>query len=71
LGNNHKKVSNIDRFPSDFMFEMNNEEFQNWRSQFGISKKDKMGLRYAPFCFTEQGEAMLSSVLNSDEESPN
>jgi len=56
---------NIDRFPSDFMFEMNNEEFQNWRSQFGISKKDKMGLRYAPFCFTEQGVAMLSSVLNS------
>jgi hypothetical protein len=39
---------NIDRFPSDFMFEMNSDEFQNWRSQFGISKKDKMGLRYAP-----------------------
>jgi hypothetical protein len=56
---------NIDRFPDDFMFEMNKEEFQNWRSQFGISKEDKMGLRYAPFCFTEQGVAMLSSVLNS------
>lgn len=56
---------NIDRFPEDFMFEMNNAELQNWRSQFGISNEDKMGLRYAPFCFTEQGVAMLSSVLNS------
>jgi len=56
---------NIDRFPADFMFEMNKEEFQNWRSQFGISKEDKMGLRYAPFCFTELGVAMLSSVLIS------
>ncbi len=56
---------NIDRFPEDFMFEMNQAELQNWRSQFGISNDDKMGLRYAPFCFTEQGVAMLSSVLNS------
>jgi phage regulator Rha-like protein len=56
---------NIDRFPEDFMFEMNKDELQNWRSQFGISNEDKMGLRYAPFCFTEQGVAMLSSVLNS------
>jgi hypothetical protein len=56
---------NIDRFPEDFMFEMNKEELQNWRSQIGTSNEDKMGLRYAPFCFTEQGVAMLSSVLNS------
>ena len=56
---------NIDRFPDDFMFEMNKEELQNWRSHSGISNEDKMGLRYAPFCFTEQGVAMLSSVLNS------
>ena len=56
---------NIDRFPEDFMFEMNKEELQKWRSQFGISNEDKMGLRYAPFCFTEQGVAMLSSVLKS------
>ncbi len=56
---------NIDRFPEDFMFEMNKEEFADWRSQFGTSNEDKMGLRYAPFCFTEQGVAMLSSVLNS------
>jgi hypothetical protein len=44
---------------------MNKEELQNWRSQIGISNEDKMGLRYAPFCFSEQGVAMLSSVLNS------
>ena len=56
---------NIERFPEDFMFEMNKEELQYWRSQFGISNEDKMGLRYSPFCFTEQGVAMLSSVLNS------
>lgn len=57
---------NIERFPEDFMFQLNNEEFTNWRSQFGTSKiSDKMGLRYAPYAFTEQGVAMLSSVLNS------
>jgi hypothetical protein len=41
------------------------EEFQNWRSQFVTSKSDRMGLRYEPMVFTEQGVAMLSSVLNS------
>jgi len=56
---------NLDRFPEDFMFEMTKEELENWRRQFGISNQDKMGLRYSPFCFTEQGVAMLSSVLNS------
>ncbi|WP_246032726.1 ORF6N domain-containing protein [Sphingobacterium yanglingense] len=56
---------NTDRFPEDFMFEMSDEEFENWRSQFVTSNSDKQGLRYAPFCFTEQGVAMLSSVLNS------
>ncbi|MBC9795468.1 ORF6N domain-containing protein [Sinomicrobium weinanense] len=57
---------NMDRFPEDFMFEMTKEEFENWRCQFGTSNSsDKMGLRYVPFCFTEQGVAMLSSVLNS------
>jgi hypothetical protein len=58
---------NIDRFPGDFMFELSAEEFQEWRSQFGASKEgDKMGLRYAPYVFTEQGVAMLSTVLNSE-----
>jgi phage regulator Rha-like protein len=56
---------NIDRFPDDFMFELTDAEFQNWRSQFVTSKKDRMGLRYKPMAFTEQGVAMLSSVLNS------
>ena len=56
---------NKERFPEDFMFEMSKEEFRNWRSQFATSKEDKKGLRYAPFCFTEQGVTMLSCVLNS------
>jgi regulator of replication initiation timing len=58
---------NASRFPEDFMFEMTKEEFENWRSQFASSNlREKMGLRYVPFCFTEQGVAMLSSVLNSE-----
>ena len=56
---------NIDRFPDDFMFELTREEFQKWRSQFVTSKSDRMGLRYKPMVFTEQGVAMLSSVLTS------
>jgi hypothetical protein len=54
---------NIDRFPEDFMFELNDQEFENLRSQFGASSWG--GVRYAPMAFTEQGVAMLSSVLNS------
>jgi hypothetical protein len=60
---------NIDRFPDDFMFELNEQEFKDWRCHFGTSISnpgDKMGLRYAPYVFTEQGVAMLSSVLNSE-----
>ena len=57
---------NINRFPSDFMFEMTTEELEDWRSQFVTSKEDRQGLRYAPFCFTEQGVTMLSCVLNSE-----
>ena len=57
---------NTDRFPIDFMFELTEKELKNWRSQFVTSNSsDKMGLRYAPYVFTEQGVAMLSSVLNS------
>jgi phage regulator Rha-like protein len=56
---------NIDRFPADFMFELTKDEFINWRSQIATSKSDKMGLRYPPMAFTEQGVAMLSSVLRS------
>ena len=57
---------NISRFPVDFMFEMTKYELENWRSQFVTSNSDLMGLRHLPFCFTEQGVAMLSSVLNSE-----
>ncbi|HBG69237.1 MAG: DNA-binding protein [Bacteroidetes bacterium GWF2_43_63] len=56
---------NIERFPKDFMFEMNKREFKNWRSQFATSNSDNMGLRYAPCCFTEQGVTMLACILNS------
>lgn len=45
---------NMNRFPPDFMFEMDQEEFENWRSQIVISNlENKMGLRHPPFCFTE------------------
>ena len=54
---------NIERFPGDFMFELDKEEFDALRSQFGTSKWG--GTRYMPMAFTEQGVAMLSSVLNS------
>jgi len=57
---------NINRFPEDFMFEMNEDELKNWRSQFVTSNSDNMGLLYTPFCLTEQGVAMLSSILNSE-----
>lgn len=55
---------NLDRFPDDFMFQLTDEEFGLLRSQSVISRWG--GRRYAPYVFTEQGVAMLSSVLNSD-----
>ena len=57
---------NIERFPEEFCFQLNKEEFANWRSQIVISNFDKMGIRRAPYAFTEQGVAMLSAVLKSD-----
>ena len=55
---------NIGRFPADFMFRLTRDEFL--RCQIGTSKKDgRGGRRYLPYAFTEQGVAMLSSVLNS------
>jgi len=48
------------------MFELTKEEFENWRSHFVTSNRDKKGLRYRPMAFTEQGVAMLSSVLKSE-----
>lgn len=55
---------NLQRFPEDFMFEMNIEEWEILRSQFVTSSWG--GTRYMPFVFTEQGVAMLSSVLRSE-----
>jgi hypothetical protein len=57
---------NLQRFPEDFMFQMTSEELAYWKSQIVISNKEKMGIRKPPFVFTEQGVAMLSSVLNSE-----
>ena len=56
---------NLPRFPSDFMFELTREEYNSLRSQFGTLKRGAHS-KYLPFAFTEQGVAMLSSVLNSD-----
>jgi hypothetical protein len=58
---------NIERFPEDFMFELTKRELEDWRCQFGTSNGVKMGLRYRPMVFTEQGGAMPSSVLRSSE----
>ena len=54
---------NIKRFPSDFMFRLTKDEFEILRSHFATSRWG--GRRYLPYIFTEQGVAMLSSVLNS------
>ena len=59
---------NIERFPEDFYFQLTKEEFENLRFQFGTSslEKEHGGKRYLPFAFTEQGVAMLSSVLRTE-----
>ena len=57
---------NRSRFPDDFMFQLTREEVRSLRSQFATSKQGRGGRRYAPLVFTEQGIAMLSSVLNSE-----
>lgn len=57
---------NMKRFPKDFMFQLTKAEHENLRSQIVTSKEGRGGRRYAPYVFTEQGVAMLSSILNSD-----
>jgi len=58
---------NIKRFPSDFMFQLNKNEWDILKSQIVISKKEKRGgTQKQPYAFTEQGLAMLSGILNSD-----
>jgi len=61
---NQSVKRNIKRFPSDFMFQLTNEEFRNLKSQFVTSSWG--GMRHLPYAFTEQGVAMLSGLLNSD-----
>jgi phage regulator Rha-like protein len=56
---------NIDRFPSDFMFQLTKDEAAALRSQSATSERGRGGRRYAPYVFTEQGVAMLSGVLRS------
>ena len=64
-GNLNKSVKrNFKRFPADFMFKLNEKEYQSLIFQNGISKRG--GTRKPPFAFTEQGVAMLSGVLSSD-----
>jgi hypothetical protein len=57
---------NKDRFPQDFVFQLTNDERAGLTSQFAMSKRGRGGRRTLPYVFTEQGVAMLSSVLNSD-----
>ena len=58
---------NIGRFPKDFMFQLTKEEYVSLIFQNGISKSQRGGRRFMPYVFTEQGVAMLSSVLNSEQ----
>ncbi|MCB0819647.1 MAG: ORF6N domain-containing protein [Bacteroidetes bacterium] len=66
---NEQVKRNIERFPADFMFQLNSEEWQDLKSQFATSSVQSHvewgGRRVTPYVFTELGVAMLSSVLNS------
>ena len=61
---NEQVKRNLSRFPEDFMFQLNEIEFQNLKSQFATSSWG--GIRKLPYVFTEHGVLMLSSVLNSE-----
>ena len=60
---NEQVRRNLKRFPSDFMFQLENQEFASLRSQFATSSWG--GRRYPPFAFTEHGAIMAASILNS------
>ena len=62
---NQSVKRHLKRFPADFMFQLTNQELINLRSQ-SVTSSQWGGRRYAPYAFTEQGVAMLSSVLNSE-----
>jgi hypothetical protein len=63
---NEQVRRNKTRFPADFMFQLSKEEAKSLRSQSATSKQGRGGRRYAPLLFTEQGVAMLSTVLKSE-----
>lgn len=63
---NEQVRRNTKRFPADFMFQLTQQEAKALKSQFATSKQGRGGRRYLPLVFTEQGVAMLSSVLNSE-----
>src|SRR3954471_4026126 len=63
---NEQVKRNIKRFPNDFMFQLSDDEFESLISQIAISKQGRGGRRKIPYAFTEQGVAMLSSVLKSE-----
>jgi hypothetical protein len=64
---NRQVKRNIDRFPADFMFQLNAKESESLRCQFGISNAaGRGGRRYLPYAFTQEGVAMLSGVLRSE-----
>ena len=62
---NEQVKRNRERFPDDFMFQLNKEEDENLRSQFATSNKERGGRRYLPYAFTEEGIYMLATILNS------
>ncbi len=62
---NEQVKRNLDRFPDDFMFQLNKIELENWKSQFATSNKEMMGLRKMPYAFTEEGIYMLATILRS------
>lgn len=64
---NEQVKRNLDRFPEDFMFQLNEIEFQNLRSQFATTNFEMR--RTLPYVFTEQGVAMLSGILRSKKSS--
>jgi hypothetical protein len=63
---NQQVTRNQERFPSDFMFQLNAKEHKALRLQFATSKKGRGGRRYTPYAFTEHGAIMAATVLNSE-----
>jgi hypothetical protein len=56
---------NMDRFPSDFVFQLTAREYESMRFQFGTSKLTRGGRRYLPYAFTEHGAIMAATILNT------